>query len=102
MISAPRASLTPLKYASHVIDPSYGTAYTSFIILYLKQKYAGQDLSTDEIQKVEEFYPAFEQKVKQSHSFWQRTYRFKNLNHFVRYFILPEESEINLPNNTNF
>lgn len=102
MISAPRASLTPLKYASHVIDPSYGTSYTSFIILYLKQKYAGQDLSTDEIQKVEEFYPAFEQKVKQSHSFWQRTYRFKNLNHFVRYFILPEESEINLPNNTNF
>lgn len=96
MISQQRGTLTPLKYATKCIDPEYGTQYASFIILYLKQKYAGQELSALEVKQVEEFYAAFEQKIKNKHSFMQRAFRFKNLNNFVRYFILQEETETNI------
>jgi hypothetical protein len=99
MISLPRNTLTPLKYAAQVIDPLYGTQFAQFITLYLKQKYAGQELTQAEVttKRSNNFIQPFEHKSKRNRiPLWQRILcDFKNLNHFVRYFILPEESEIN-------
>lgn len=87
MIGERRNSETPLKYALYNIDPSYQTQYAAFLVLYLKQKYANQVLSSTEEKFISEFYPTFIAKIKSKISLWKRTIRFCNINNFINYYL---------------
>lgn len=73
-----RDDLTPLEFAKTKVDPTYGTDFTSFMVVYLKLKYAGQPLNEQEKELVQSFYKEFEAKVKANHKFGYRFRRFLN------------------------
>lgn len=68
----------PLEFAKTKVDPAYGTSFTSFMVVYLKLKYAGQQLNEQEKELVQSFYKEFEAKVKANHKFGYRFRRFLN------------------------
>ena len=54
-----RGARTPMQYARDMIDPALGTAFTTFMNAYLKEKYAKQPLNEREQQMVNSFLPQF-------------------------------------------
>ncbi|MDR0661308.1 MAG: transglutaminase-like domain-containing protein [Prevotellaceae bacterium] len=73
-----RDDLTPLEFAKIKVDPTYGTDFTSFMVVYLRLKYAGKPLNEQEKKLVQSFYKEFEVKVKVSYKFGYRFRRFLN------------------------
>lgn len=71
-----RDDLTPLEFAKTKVDPAYGTSFTSFMVVYLKLKYAGQPLNEQEKELVQSFYKEFEPKVKSVHKLGYRFRKF--------------------------
>lgn len=63
-VGVPRGSLTPMQYALKVVDPQLGTRFAPFMNLYLKQKYAKQELTAAEEQQVNGFLKPFLQRVR--------------------------------------
>ncbi len=79
-----RGDLTPLEFAKTKVDPTYGTNFASFMVVYLKLKYAGQPLNEQEKELVQSFYKEFEAKVKANHKFGYRFRRFLNFYTAIR------------------
>ncbi len=90
MLKVDRAHLTQWQFAKNVVDQKFKTEYASFMILYLKLKYANQTLSESEQRNVILFFKPFEQKVKSHYTWYQRSISFLNLNTFFNYFSLPD------------
>jgi hypothetical protein len=88
-----RGEQTPMKYARETVDPAYGTSFTAFMNIYLKQKYAKQPLSPGEEQSVADFLKPFIAKLRQKIKFRQRFTRFINPVRTVSYFVKPEDEE---------
>lgn len=86
-----RNNKTVLQFAKQIIDVRYKTKFEKFMIIYLKEKYANQILSNDETQFSKEFYPIFEQRIKEDISFKKRFISFLNLNQYIKYFVIIEE-----------
>jgi transglutaminase-like putative cysteine protease len=80
-----RGTLTPLKFAGQV-DKELGTMFETFTAIYLRAKYAGQALNTEEIQRVMSFYTPFEQAVKAKFTFRQRLCRFMNIYNTLEFY----------------
>lgn len=59
-----RGDVTPMQYASREVDPQFGTSFSGFMNIYLKQKYSKQPLTEAEIAKVEGFLKPFIQKMR--------------------------------------
>ncbi len=59
-----RGNLTPMQYATRVVDPQFGTAYTPFMNAYLKTKYAGAELNERESSAVTSLLPEFFGRVR--------------------------------------
>ena len=53
------AAVPLCQYAREVIDPRFGTSFTSFMNVYLKQKYAKQPLTQNEQQLAAGFLNPF-------------------------------------------
>ncbi|GBL34754.1 uncharacterized protein YebA [Filimonas sp.] len=86
-----RQQRTTWQFAKQVVDEQYGANFTDFMKVYLKTKYANQELNRREEEFIESFYPPFEAKIKSHFKIGKRIARFLNLNTFIRYYQLPEE-----------
>lgn len=58
-----KGSLTALQHAQQV-DAQLHTAYTAFMLVYLKMKYAGQELNPAEKEILTQFLPSFSVQLK--------------------------------------
>jgi len=88
-----RGRLTPMRYAATVADPALGTAFTAFMNIYLKQKYAGQPLTTQEQQSVATFLKPFLAAARKQIRRWQRLKGFLNPVRALQYFVQAEEEQ---------
>jgi transglutaminase-like putative cysteine protease len=86
-----RGDLTPMQYAQKVIDLQYGTNFSAFMTIYLKQKYAKHPLIAQEQQFVSAFLVPFLKKVKQQTPFRRRFFGFLNPSRCLSFFVSREE-----------
>lgn len=93
MIGMAKGTLTPMQYARKVIDPAYGTDFTGFMNIYLKQKYAKQELNDREKQFVAGFLIPFLLTVRKQTKYWTRRLALKNPVRMASFFTMPEEDE---------
>lgn len=82
-----RNNETPMQYARNTVDPVMGTNFAGFMVLYLKKKYAKQDLTQQEQDFVANFVPPFLKSVRQKTSFGQRIKGFLNPLRSIGYFV---------------
>jgi transglutaminase-like putative cysteine protease len=86
-----RNELTPLQYAGRVIDKNLGTSFEAFTATYLKVKYANQELTSEDSQRILTFYAPFEQSIKSRISFKRRLLHFVNIYNTLEYFTKPRQ-----------
>lgn len=90
-----RGQQTPMQYATRTVDPAMGTNYTAFMNVYLKKKYAKQELTDKERTLVADFLTPFISKVKATIPFKQRLAGFLNPIRSISFFVQPGDDEIN-------
>ncbi len=88
-----RGAHTPMQYAREVVDPQLGTSFTGFMNVYLKIKYAKQNLTTAEQQFVNVFLKPFLQTARKKIKFKKRFFGFLNPIRSFGFFVMPEEDE---------
>jgi transglutaminase-like putative cysteine protease len=86
-----RKELTPLQYAEHVIDKNLGTSFRAFTATYLKVKYANQELTNEDSQRILTFYAPFEQAIKSKISSKKRLLNFMNIYNTLEFFTRPQQ-----------
>ncbi len=86
-----RGELTSLQFAQRVVDPRFSTKMTAFMNIYLKQKYSGATLTSDEIQVVNGFLPAFMARVRSQVKWHERLGAFLRPLRMVHFLVRPEE-----------
>lgn len=86
-VGIPRGSQTPMQYALKTVDPQLGTRMAPFMNLYLKQKYAKQELTAAEQDQVRAFLPPFLQRVRKMLPFGRRVAGFLNPVRMVAFFV---------------
>ena len=88
-----RGTSTPMQYARNTVDPQLGTSFTGFMNVYLKKKYAKQDLTVSEQQYVNGFLKPFLQTARKKIKFGTRFFGFINPIRSVNFFMTPDEDE---------
>jgi hypothetical protein len=88
-----RNELTPMQYAGQVIDRNFGTSFEAFTATYLKTKYANQELTNEDSQRVLTFYTPFEQAIKSKISFKKQLLHFMNIYNTLEYFTKPRQPD---------
>jgi transglutaminase-like putative cysteine protease len=86
-----RGNETPMYYAKNTVDPSIGTKLADFMLIYLKQKYANQQLSATEQQYVEHFIKPFIKQVKNTIRFSARFMGLLNTARMLNYYVKTNE-----------
>jgi transglutaminase-like putative cysteine protease len=86
-----RKELTPLQYAEHVIDKNLGTSFRAFTATYLKVKYANQELTNEDSQRILTFYAPFEQAIKSKINTKERLLNFINIYNTLEFFTRPQQ-----------
>jgi transglutaminase-like putative cysteine protease len=88
-----RNELTPFQYAGQVIDKNLGTSFEAFTATYLKVKYANQELTSEDSQRILTFYAPFEQAIKSKISFRKRLLHFMNIYNTLEFFTKPRQPD---------
>lgn len=88
-----RGLLTPMQYARQVVDPQLGTAFGIFMNVYLKKKYANQQLTVAEQQYVASFLKPFLSAVSKKTKFSKRFFGFLNPARSAGFFMMPDEED---------
>jgi transglutaminase-like putative cysteine protease len=88
-----RNELTPLQYAGQVVDMNMGTSFEAFTATYLKIKYANQELTSEDSQRILTFYMPFEQAIKTKISFRKRLLHFMNIYNTLEFFTKPRQPD---------
>lgn len=88
-----RGNRTPMQYAREVVDPELGTAFGSFMNIYLKQKYAKQALTEKEQAAVTAFLPAFLATVRAAVPAGRRFRSFLNPLRSISFFVSAADEE---------
>lgn len=91
MIGVAKGTVTPMQYARNVVDPTYGTSFTQFMNIYLKQKYAKQPLNEREQTVVNDFLLPFLATVRKQTKWFTRKLAFRNPVRMAGFFTMPEE-----------
>lgn len=91
MVGLYRGARTPMQYAAQVIDPAYGTSFTRFMNVYLKQKYAKQPLTEAEQEIADTFLLPFLAMVKQRTPLKKRLAGFLNPSRALGFFVQSNE-----------
>jgi len=91
MMGLPRGNRTPMQYARQVVDPQMNTRFADFMNVYLKKKYAKQELNERERRAVDEFLRPFMGAVKGKIPWGKRVVRMMYVVRMVGYFSGPEE-----------
>jgi hypothetical protein len=81
-----RNELTPFQYAGQVIDKNLGTSFEAFTATYLKVKYANQELTNEDSQRILTFYAPFEHSIRSKISFKKRFLNFMNIYNTLEFF----------------
>ena len=63
------------------------------MLIYLKEKFANQMLSSEEIRFVGSFYDNFENTLKKQFRLKTRIYYFLHVNRYVKYFFTIEDRD---------
>jgi len=88
-----RSNLTPMQYARQVVDPRFGTSFSAFMNVYLKNKYAKQELMPAEKEIVYHFLSPFISKVRIQVKRGTRLLGFISPLRTVSFFVMPEEEK---------
>ena len=88
-----RKGLTPMQYARQVVDPGFGTTFTQFMNIYLKKKYAKQELTASEQKYLMGFLPPFITQVRSKVPYRKRYAAFLNPLRSLSFFMIPEDDE---------
>ncbi|MCB0699102.1 MAG: transglutaminase domain-containing protein [Chitinophagaceae bacterium] len=86
-----RADLTPMQYATKVVDPMFGTKFTSFMNVYLKKKYANLPLNDNERKLLHEFIAPFISSIRSQTKWSKRLVRFINPLHTIGFYVQPSD-----------
>jgi len=86
-----RGASTPMQYAREVVDPALGTSLTGFMNVYLKKKYAKQNLNVAEQQYVSGFLKPFLRTARNKIKFGKRFFGFLNPVRSAGFFVMPED-----------
>jgi hypothetical protein len=86
-----RGNETPMYFAKNTVDPTIGTKFADFMVIYLKQKYANQQLSAAEQQYVEHFIRPFIKQVKNNVRFSVRFMGLLNTARMLNYYVKTNE-----------
>jgi hypothetical protein len=86
MVNYPMSELTPMQYALKVVQPVFGSEFYTFMIVYLKNKYAGQPLNDKEKQTVATFLFPFIAHIKRTVGAKQRLSGFLNIVRMAAFF----------------
>ena len=81
-----RDNYTPLQYAKNIVDTNFETAFENFVLVYLKIKYANQELTEPEKELILNFYQPFEKQIKSKFTCKQRILKFINIYNTLNYF----------------
>ena len=93
IIGISKGTRTPMQYAKQSIDPFFDTTFVQFMNVYLKKKYAKQDLSEREKEFVDAFLKPFLQKVKSRTKLKDRFFGFINPVRMAGFFTMPEDEK---------
>jgi transglutaminase-like putative cysteine protease len=85
-----RKELTPLQFAEHVVDKNFGTRFLAFTATYLKVKYANQELTNEDSQRLLTFYAPFEHSVKLQTGRKKWLLNFMNIYNTLEFFTRPQ------------
>lgn len=88
-----KAELTPMQFAQQVVDPKLGTTFTTFMNIYLKQKYSKHALTDNEAMQVNKFLRSFLGQSKKNIAFKTRFAGFLNPLRTISFFVMPEDDE---------
>jgi hypothetical protein len=88
-----RQQKTYLQFAKQIVDVQYHTSFEKFMLIYLKEKFANQMLSSEEIRFVGSFYDNFENTLKKQFRLKTRIYYFLHVNRYVKYFFTIEDRD---------
>ena len=88
-----RGLRTPMQYARQIVDPLLGTSYVSFMNIYLKRKYAKQELNERECKYVDEFLSPFLKTIRSKTTAQTRIFGFMNPVRMAGFFTMPEDDE---------
>lgn len=94
MVGIYRGNRTPMQYAREVVDPMLGTNYAGFMNIYLKKKYAKQDLTPAEQQQVTAFLQPFMAASKKRIPFKQRFFGFLSPSRSLAFFVKPSDEDL--------
>ena len=82
-----------MQYARNVVDPQLGTSFTGFMNIYLKKKYAKQELTASEQKYLMGFLPPFITQVRSKVPYRKRYAAFLNPLRSLSFFMIPEDDE---------
>lgn len=88
-----RGSMSPAKFAKDVVDAEFGTNVSAFMNLYMKVKYAGQQLTEPELKYTEKTVPEFMSIVKPKLPIFRSIINWMNISRCVSFYVLPEDGE---------
>jgi hypothetical protein len=89
-----RGKKTPMQYAKQIVDPMLGGyTFVDFMNIYLKKKYARQDLNEREMRYVDEFLMPFVKSCKTKIKASDRIFGFLNTLRMVSFFAMPPDEE---------
>lgn len=95
MIGINRGDKTPMQYAQQTVAPLLGASFTSFMNVYLKQKYAQQGLTSQEKRIVDGFVTPFVKQARSKTKTVERMKGFLNPFRMTAYFYNTVEKEDN-------
>lgn len=90
-----RGQQTPMQYARKTVDPQMGTNYTAFMNVYLKKKYAKQELTDRERAVSEGFLSPFISKLRSVIPWKKRFTGFINPFRSIGFYVQPGDDELN-------
>jgi protein-glutamine gamma-glutamyltransferase len=93
MVGMPRGTKTPMQYALQTVDGVLGMRYSSFMSVYLKQKYGSGSLNSSEQTTVRQVVVVFLQTARKKFSFGERVSGFLNPVRMAAFFTMPEDDE---------
>ncbi len=82
-----RGPMTPTVYAENTVDPLLGTNFTELMKVYLKIKYSKEELSSQDEDVINNFYPSFEENLKAVFPTGTRFWNFLKVNRWFNYLI---------------
>lgn len=86
-----RGKQTPMQYAREVVDPALGTQLSGFMNIYLKEKYAQQELNKREQETVTTFLSTFFGSIHRKLKWNHRAAHFLNPMRAISFFVSTDE-----------